>query len=89
MLYFLTRSRHHELVAGRGPARGVTTVDMKTAEEAALDYASSAPRWPASLHRQAFAWAHHKRNDRRVSPAYRERAASVARRLWAAAGRTQ
>jgi hypothetical protein len=66
---------------------GTATMNMKTAEEAALDYASGEPRWPNSMHVQAFSWAHKKRSDRKVSPEFRKRAASVARRLWDAAGR--
>lgn len=60
---------------------------LRDAEEAALDYASSEPRWPSTLHASAFSWAHRKQHDRRVSQDTRDRAASVARRLWEAAGR--
>ena len=42
-------------------------MDMKTAEEAALDYASKKPRWPSTLHARAFAWADRKQHDRTVS----------------------
>lgn len=60
---------------------------MRDAEEAALDYASREPRWPSTLHVAAFSWADRKQHDRKVSKDFRDRAASVARRLWAAAGR--
>lgn len=62
-------------------------MNIRMAEEVALDYGSGAPRWPSELHCAAFAWADKKKHDRRVSPEYRKRAASVARRLWAAACR--
>jgi len=64
-------------------------MNLRTAEEAALDYASREPRWPATLHVQAFAWADRKRHDRKVSVEFRKRAASVARRLMDAAGRAK
>jgi hypothetical protein len=59
-------------------------MNMKTAEEAALDYASGEPRWPPSMHVRAHTWAYCKKSDKRVSKAFRQRAASVAFRLRAA-----
>ena len=63
-------------------------MNLKQAEEIALDAASETPRFPRSLRASAFAWADRKRFDRRVSTETRQRAASVARRIWDAAGET-
>jgi hypothetical protein len=61
-------------------------MNIKIAEEIALDAWSEQPRWP-ELHSKAFGWADRKKHDRKVSPELRRRAASVAKRIWDAKGK--